>query len=140
MKRMIAMAALAAGTGLAAAVADAQVAISGLQDAPLEISGMMRKHQLKLADRQCRMAEVSGRIQKHIVLLCTALYAADQSDPILRRAGEILCQDLIMQIKGHRPTDSYFKAVSELGAEIAQGKSVLTAGIDPGEIMQRYEK
>ena len=118
----------------------AQVAIGGLQDAPLEISGMMRKHQLKLADRQCRMAEVSGRIQKHIVLLCTALYAADQSDPILRRAGEILCQDLIMQIKGHRPTDSYFKAVSELGAEIAQGKSVLTAGIDPGEIMQRYEK
>src|SRR5262249_5368792 len=29
---------------------------------PTEISGTMRKHQLKLTDRQCRMAELSQRV------------------------------------------------------------------------------
>ncbi len=38
----------------------ADFAAHWLQSSPLEISGVMRKHQLRLADRQCRMAELSG--------------------------------------------------------------------------------
>ncbi len=41
----------------------AQYAAAGLQRSRLEISGVMVKHQLKLADRQCRMAELSQRLQ-----------------------------------------------------------------------------
>src|SRR5881398_1361177 len=36
-----------------------------------EISAAMVKHQLKLADRQCRMTELSQRAQDTIVLLVT---------------------------------------------------------------------
>ena len=31
-----------------------------------EVSGAMEKHQLKLADRQCRMAELSQRVQDNV--------------------------------------------------------------------------
>ena len=33
------------------------------QRLPRELSAAMSKHQLKLADRQCRMAELSQRVQ-----------------------------------------------------------------------------
>ena len=35
----------------------------------------MTKHQLKLADRQCRMAELSQRVQDLVVILATSLWA-----------------------------------------------------------------
>src|SRR5207244_11496281 len=47
---------------------------------PLEVSGTMRKHQLKLADRQCRMAELSQRVQDTVVMLVTALWGGQQKD------------------------------------------------------------
>src|SRR5262245_3518941 len=40
----------------------ARSAIRGLQASRMEISGVMRKHQLCLVDRQCRMAELSRRV------------------------------------------------------------------------------
>ena len=43
-----------------------------------EISATMRKHQLKLADRQCRMSELSLRCQDLITILCASLYGARQ--------------------------------------------------------------
>ena len=45
----------------------AEWAADKLQESAMEISGTMRKHQLKLADRQCRMSELSSRIQSLIV-------------------------------------------------------------------------
>ncbi|HMT80432.1 MAG TPA: DNA mismatch repair endonuclease MutL, partial [Azonexus sp.] len=53
----------------------AEWAAEQLQRTPLEISGTMQKHQLKLADRQCRMSELSARIQSLVIVLCTSLYA-----------------------------------------------------------------
>ena len=41
----------------------------------LEISGTMSRFQLKLADRQCRMAELSQRCQDVITILTTACTA-----------------------------------------------------------------
>ena len=51
---------------------------SGLQRLPVEIDGTMRKHQLALADRQCRMSDLSQRMQDAVVMLATSLYAAGQ--------------------------------------------------------------
>src|SRR6187397_3125148 len=65
-------------------------AIRGLQSMPLEISAMMRKHQLKLADRQCRMSLLSSRVQKLVVILATSLYAAKQNDELVRSAADIV--------------------------------------------------
>ncbi len=54
----------------------ADFAATFLQRSPREISGTMSKHQLGLADRQCRMSELSQRIQDAVTILCTSLYAA----------------------------------------------------------------
>ncbi|HEV3386938.1 MAG TPA: acyl-CoA dehydrogenase family protein, partial [Gemmata sp.] len=43
--------------------AHAEFATDHLRKMAREISGTMRKHQLKLADRQCRMSELSARVQ-----------------------------------------------------------------------------
>ena len=42
-------------------------------------STVMRKHQLSLADRQCRMSELSQRLQDLVVILATSLWAGRQS-------------------------------------------------------------
>ncbi len=114
-------------------------AIRGLQSLPLEISAAMRKHQLKLADRQCRMSLLSARVQKLVVMLATSLYAARQNDEIVRSAADVLCQDLTRELTGAPPADRYFRAVTSLGAAIAEGKFASIAGIAPDEILMKYE-
>jgi butyryl-CoA dehydrogenase len=114
-------------------------AIRGLQSMPLEISAAMRKHQLKLADRQCRMSELSSRVQRLVVILATSLYAAKQNDEVVRAAADIVCQDLIRELTGARPTDRYFRAINALGEQIATGKFASIAGLSPDEILMKYE-
>ena len=41
----------------------------GCNSSPLEIDGTMRKHQLALADRQCRMSDLSQRMQDAVTIL-----------------------------------------------------------------------
>ncbi len=110
----------------------------------LEIDSAMQKFQLKLADRQCRMAELSGRAQDLITMLVTALYAGRHEDPIVRDAGDILCRQLHRKLNGHRPTNRYFQAVTDLGRRIAEGEangpgSLDLGSIEPHEILQRYD-
>jgi alkylation response protein AidB-like acyl-CoA dehydrogenase len=114
-------------------------AIRGLQSLPLEISAAMRKHQLKLADRQCRMSELSSRVQKLVVMLATSLYAAKQNDEVVRAAADCVCQDLACELTGNRPTDRYYRSVTTLGASIADGKFASIAGLAPDEILMKYE-
>jgi hypothetical protein len=116
------------------------VAIRGLQSMPLEISAAMRKHQLKLADRQCRMSELSGRVQKLVVMLATSVYAARQNDEVVQAAADVICQDLHRELTGQRPTDRYFRAVNNLGESVANGKFASIAGLAPDEILMKYDQ
>ena len=117
----------------------AQFAVRELQRASKEISGRMRQHQLKLADRQCRMSHLSHRIQSLIVILCTSLYGARQEDEVIRDAADLSCQQLISQYRGTRPTDKYFRSVTELGETILDGGFDSLAGIAADEILMKYE-
>jgi alkylation response protein AidB-like acyl-CoA dehydrogenase len=99
----------------------AAFASTWLQRSPLEISGTMRKFQLKLADRQCRMAELSGRVQLAVVILCTSLYAARHKNDIITEAADTICQELKRRMVGGLPTDRYFKQVTSLGRAISEG-------------------
>lgn len=118
----------------------AQFAIKVLNHAALEISGVMRKHQLALADRQCRMAEVSARVQDAIIILCTSLYAARKSDPIIHAAGDVACRDLIRRLVGARPSDRYFRSVTALGKDLADGGWKSFIDFEPDEIMMGYSQ
>lgn len=117
----------------------AEYAAEKLQSSALEISGAMRKHQLKLADRQCRMSELSFRIQSQVLMLVTALYGARQDDEIVQLAADVMCDDLRRELEGSRPTDRYFRKVGELGAAIADGGFQSIEGLNPDEIMMKYE-
>src|SRR5262249_40477328 len=66
----------------------AQFALDRLSRVAREISGTMRKHQLQLADRQCRMSELSLRVQNMVTMLVTALHAGRQRDEMIRAAGD----------------------------------------------------
>ncbi|MEX0677136.1 MAG: acyl-CoA dehydrogenase family protein [Pirellulales bacterium] len=117
----------------------ADFAASFLQRSPREISGTMSKHQLGLADRQCRMSELSQRLQDAVTILCTSLYAARQKDEVVHQAADIFCQDLTRKITGQRPSDRYFRAVTKLGAAIVDGGFKSIAGLYAGEIMMQYD-
>jgi hypothetical protein len=116
----------------------AEFAVDWLSHAGLEISGLMRKYQLALADRQCRMAEVSLRVQDAIVMLCTSLYAARQGDELVREAADCFCDDVQRKLTGRRPSDRYLRNANRLGTSIADGGFSAIAGIAAGEIMMPY--
>ncbi len=119
--------------------AHAEWASQQLQASALQISGTMRKHQLRLADRQCRMSELSSRIQKMIVILCTSLYAARGEDEVIQDAADVICEDLKLELTGKRPSDRHYRRVNSLGEAIVDGGCSLLAGVDPPEILMPYE-
>ncbi len=118
----------------------AQFAAESLQASSMEISKNMRTHQLKLADRQCRMSELSHRIQNMVVILCTALYAARQKDEVIQMAADCVCRDLARELTGERPSDADFRRVTKLGQMIADGGFQSIAGLDGGEILMPYDQ
>ncbi|MFV2069331.1 MAG: acyl-CoA dehydrogenase family protein, partial [Pirellulales bacterium] len=117
----------------------AEMACHDLQKMALEISGTMSKFQLALADRQCRMAELSTRVQALITILSTSLYGASQEDAVIRDAADILCQDLTRGLNGHRPTNRYFRQVTQLGEAIADGGFQSISEVPPDEILMPYD-
>jgi alkylation response protein AidB-like acyl-CoA dehydrogenase len=104
----------------------------------VEISGAMSKHQLKLADRQCRMAELSSRVQDAVVILVTALHAHQKGDEVTTQAADIVCQDLRRKLNGERPSDGYFREVSKLADAVIGGGFEALAGAPVAEILMKY--
>jgi alkylation response protein AidB-like acyl-CoA dehydrogenase len=113
-------------------------ALDLFQRFPTEISSTLRKHQLKLADRQCRMAELSQRIQDAVVLLVTALWGHHQGKATAIAAADILCQDLRRKLTGRRPDDRYFRDAGKLAdLIIAEGMGDLSE-VPRAEILMKY--
>ena len=120
---------------LAAHLAFAQDAC---QRHPGEISQAMSTHQLKLADRQCRMAELSQRVQDTIVMIVTLMWAHQQKTEVAIAAADILCQDLRRKLTGDRPSDGYFRDVAKLSDLIVAGGFEDLAGVPRQEILMKY--
>jgi alkylation response protein AidB-like acyl-CoA dehydrogenase len=104
-----------------------------------ELSSTMVKHQLKLADRQCRIAELSQRVQDTVTILVTALWAHGKKNEVSIASADILCQDLRRKLTGKRPSDRYFRDVSKLADVIIGGGYDELSGIPRAEIMMPYE-
>ncbi len=103
-----------------------------------EVSGAMSKHQLKLADRQCRMAELSSRVQDAVTILVTALHAHGKKDEVTTDAADVVCQDLRRKLTGERPSDAYFRDVSRLADKVIGGGFDALAGSPVAEILMKY--
>jgi alkylation response protein AidB-like acyl-CoA dehydrogenase len=117
----------------------AEFACERLQRMALEISGTMSRFQLKLADRQCRMAELSQRCQDLITMLATSLYAARQPDELVRGAADVMCESLRQKQLGRRPSNQYFRRATEVGAAVADGRFPGLDSVKPDEILMKYE-
>lgn len=118
----------------------AEFACERLQRMALEISGTMSRFQLKLADRQCRMAELSLRCQDVITILTTSLYGARSSDQLVQDAADLLCENMHQKLLGRRPSNYYFRRVTALGAAIAEGQFKSIAGVEAEAILMPYEQ
>ncbi len=123
----------------AALRAHAEFAAQFLQKSPRLIDGVMRKHQLALADRQCRMSFLSQQIQDAVTILVTSLYGSRHEDELVRSAADCLCQDLTRKLTLDAPTDRYFRQITTLGGQIADGGFHSIAGLHPDEILMSYD-
>ncbi len=115
-------------------------AMEHLHQSPVELSENMVKHQLKLPDRQCRIAELSQRVQDAIIILVTCMWAHNENDKVMIAAADILCQDLTRRLTGERPSDAYFKACSKLADMIIAGECKLLEGVEQADILMPYDK
>lgn len=114
-----------------------QFALDAFKTAATSLSGLMRKYQLSLADRQCRMAEASQRVQDVVVLLVTALSAQGKSEAHIS-AADLVCQDLQRKLLGKRPSDRFYRESSKLADLIIDGGFEEIAGVHREEIMMKY--
>jgi alkylation response protein AidB-like acyl-CoA dehydrogenase len=104
-----------------------------------EVSLAMEKHQLKLADRQCRIAELSQRIQDNVTILVTALWGHQQKNEVATAAADMLCNDLHRKLTCERPSDRYFKETGALADMILSGGFNVLSGVPRQEILMKYE-
>lgn len=119
--------------------AHARFAQRVLSKSGFKISATMRKFQLKLADRQCRMSALSATVQDAVVMLVTSLYAANSADETTRAAADAVCQELKRRITGGLVSDGEFRRVTKLGAMIVnEGWSQLN-DIMADEILMPYK-
>ena len=118
----------------------AKFALKQLQKSRMDVDALMRKFQLKLADRQCAMSELSWRIQLMVVMLTTSLYAGKSDDPIVQQSADVMCDELKRRIVGGLPSNSYFRKVTKLGATIANEDTSLLKDVEPNEILMQYEQ
>jgi hypothetical protein len=113
-------------------------ALAMLGEAPFELSENMVKHQLKLADRQCRIADLSQSIQDIVVILVTALWAHQDGNKVVQAATDILCQDLRRKITGEKPSDKYFRRLSQVADLIMEEGYPGMSDIDPASVLFSY--
>ena len=116
----------------------AEYAAHALQRMPSTISSTMRKHQLALADRQCRMADLSGNIQNLLTILCTSLYAARHPDTLVQEAADIFCRETRNRIEARRPDDAYFRDVTSLGKNVVDSGFSPLDGVESEAILMTY--
>lgn len=116
-----------------------QWAMDKIQHSRFEISAVMRKFQLKLADRQCRISEISSRVRDLATIIVTGLWAAQHASATTRMAGEMMCEELRLKLMGRRPTDGYYRRITQLGQAVADGHFESIAGIPPDEILMPYK-
>ena len=99
-------------------VKHANFAIKGLQKSGREISGLMRRHQLRLADRQCRMSILSRKIQNLMTMMATICYAFAKADYLTAQIADVSCENLKNKITGKHLTDSQIRKSVSLGEKL----------------------
>lgn len=111
-----------------------------LQDAPFELSLNMVKHQLKLTDRQCRIADMSERIQHMIIMLVTCMWAHSTGNEVVQASADILCQTLKYKLTGKRQSDEYYRDLCKVADLIIEKGYPGVNDIETDPVLFPYSK
>jgi alkylation response protein AidB-like acyl-CoA dehydrogenase len=111
-----------------------------LQGSPFELSLNMVKHQLKLTDRQCRIADMSERIQWMIIMLVTAMWAHAEGDEVIQASADVLCQTIRFKLSGKRPTDEYYRSLCKVADLVIEKGYPGVSTIEPDPVLFPYSK
>jgi alkylation response protein AidB-like acyl-CoA dehydrogenase len=111
-------------------------AIVGLRRMSGEIDAAMQKHQLRLADRQCRMSALSQKTQDLVTILVTSLYGNSIGGQAMD-AAHVLCTEMEQKIDGRHPSDSDYRFMTKFGARLANNPSSSIAVVED-EILMPY--
>jgi hypothetical protein len=103
-----------------------------------EISAMLRRYQLRLADRQVKMMEMSQRIQDTVTVLVTALWADQQKDEAWVLAADQLCRDLRRRHSGRPISDADVRTARQLAELILDRRFPALAGVEEPPILMPY--
>ena len=123
----------------------AAFAAKNLQGTGKELSSLMRKYQLKLGDRQCRISLLSRKIQHLVTIIVTCTYASIFENDIVIRTAEVSCDNLYNNIIGRHPTDQQIKRSVLLGKEISEREYYISSQgitrrreVNSDSILMRY--
>lgn len=111
---------------------------SQLSATRLMISGVMRTHQLKLADRQCRMSAISAQVMDAVVMLVTSLHGLRSGDVVTQEAADCVCRELKSRLTCKPASDSDFRQMTALGEKIAHDGWCEIVGTKSSPIMMQY--
>jgi alkylation response protein AidB-like acyl-CoA dehydrogenase len=111
-----------------------------LQKTGYDISSVMVKYQMGLADRQCRISQISDRVQKLIVMAVTASYGVNSGDAGTETAANILCSNLRNEIQGKKTSDSLYREHMDFAKMIEEGEFKQIEGIKADPILMDYRK
>jgi alkylation response protein AidB-like acyl-CoA dehydrogenase len=114
-------------------------ALKNFRALKLKVNDTMITHQLKLADRQCIMVDLSMEVQRNVTILATAQYAHAKGDEATILAADILCQDLIRKIKPTRESANYYRSAVKLGQLVAEGKFAQIADTQSHSVLRPYD-
>lgn len=106
----------------------------------LMISTVMRTHQLKLADRQCRMSAISAQVIDSVVMLVTSLHGLRSSDLVTQEAADCACRELRARLTCEQISDADYCQMTSLGEKISQDGWTEIAGTAAAEIMMPYSQ
>lgn len=103
-----------------------------------EISAMLRRYQLRLADRQVKMMEMSQRIQDTVTVLVTALWADQQGHEAWILAADMLCRELCRRWSGKGISDNDVRLARQVAELVLDRRFPALQGVAEPPILMPY--
>lgn len=114
-------------------------ALKNFRALKMKVHNTMTTYQMKLADRQCIMVDLSMEVQRTVTILAAAQYAHSRGDEATILAADVLCQDLTRKIKPSRESANYFRSCVKLGQLVAEGKFKQIENTADSALLRTYE-
>lgn len=100
----------------------AVAAAAELHGAGREIDSALHHEGAALAQHQATAVELAQRVQQAAVMLVVSRYGARQNDPLVRNAAACMASELGQRLSGSRPTATYHRMLTDLGAAVAEDR------------------